>query len=342
MFLVACASHTSSSVTGARPVGACAIAADSLVPELDTVVVTLPEGTLAERFVARHTLADTMKLDCAGQVVATAAASGSWQVIGTIVPRAGPVVATMYLAPVALDARGPTIKLQLLRRGVDPRDALDFPRAGTLAPSDLMITRDTATIGLARSRPEFRVVPLAWDVTYLLLGRGHLSASDFPPGFYEAVTAAGIPGDVRKPEAWDSGSSDCGPSLVTMGQPGPPRIGYPSDDPIARALAERLVAISASNGWLMDLIPGATPSTRARTLPMTAEALDSAVVVGRPYAYLVPVSRAHKVTCLVKWNGPIIGLLDSRPHAIIRRGVPALEIDGEGLVRLHPRMPTRP
>jgi hypothetical protein len=248
----------------------------------------------------------------------------------------------MYLEPATLGANGPVIKLQLLRQNVDPRDALDFPRAETLSPSDLMITRDTATIELAWSRPEFRVVPLVWDVTYVMFGWGPTSPT--PQGFRETLMAAGIPGDVRDPEPRDPTQSTC--NTGTQPAKGPSRIAYASDDPIARALAERLVAMSVSNSWLMSQIPGANAQVRVRTLPMTAAALDTAMMAGMPYAFIVQVPHAEPHSCWARLGGPVLGpvvpLADSRPHAIIRRGVPSLDIDGEGLVRLHPRSSNKP
>ena len=115
-----------------------------------------------------------------------------------------------------------------------------------------------------------------------------------------------------------------------------------NDDPIAKALAERLVAMSASDGWLTSLIPGASPQARARTLPMSASALDSAIASGRLYAYVMAAPKSQTWSCGLAWNGSIIPLIDSRPYAVIRRGVPELEIDGEGLVRLHPVVPSQP
>jgi hypothetical protein len=418
----------------------CIVTRDSSVPELDTVVVTLPEPirpgaisaprTLAERFVARHSFANLVKLTCAGDVVPdlakawkpedggrswvftladasisaeavkslwesrrnggiwpwpaildvevvdsfalrvrldtaypslplefvdpalavvglvgrdnVAISTGEYQARGTVFPRAGPVAATTYLDPVSFNARGPTIKLQLLRAGVDPRDALDFPRAGTLGPSDLLITRDTATIGLARSRPEFRVVPLAWDVTYAMMGRPQEIV--IPRSFRGALTAAGVPGDSRNPESWPPTSSICRIGQSPTAPQLPPRIAYSNDDPIARALAERLVAmaVTPSHSWIADWIPGANQGNRPRTLPMSPSALDSAITLGRPYAFVVATSRSQPLSCESQIAGSVLPLIDSRPYAIIRRGVPALEIDGEGLVRLHPRMPTRP
>ncbi|MEP7326563.1 MAG: hypothetical protein ABI836_11485 [Gemmatimonadota bacterium] len=240
-------------------------------------------------------------------------------------PRGGPVSTLSYLVPVT--GTRPVIKVEQLRPGVDPRDALDFPRAGQVSPADIVITREAAAVAYARNRSEFSAVGVAWDQTYVLVTP--------PPGPVAAVSdetrrgleSGVVPGEVRAalpPFWWDSLSC-----LTTVRHPatdprGGPIIGFLRSDSMAQALAERLAAVAPTGG--------------TRTIAISN--LDSAMVAGSPSALVLLLPRQRPVSCdgITGWpaGSRIDPLVDLRTFVITRRGVPALLLDADGMVRLNP------
>jgi hypothetical protein len=111
--------------------------------------------------------------------------------------------------------------------------------------------------------------------------------------------------------------------------PPAPRIGYPAGDRIARDLAARIVAV------------GAAP---ARSIvALDSSALRQSLREGREAAYILAEPRAPLIPCAgpVPWPAgvTVVPLVDTRLHAILRRGAPAVMVDWDGTVRLAPELP---
>ena len=254
-------------------------------------------------------------------------AGGSFRTHYVASPVAGPVTSTAYLVPV--NGRGPVIKLEVLRPNVDARDALDFPRAGLLSPADVVITRDAATVAYARNRREFTVFPVAWDLAYVLLTPMPTPASALTIGdeTQRGLLRDVVPGEVRAampPFWWDSL-----PCLATFKAQYPdprdgPVIAFFGADPVARALAQRLAAVAMTR-------------TGPRTVATDSTSLDFARATRPPNAFVFPLPRQHPVSCddVTRWpaGSRIDPLVDLRTFVIIRRGMPPLILDGDGLVR---------
>lgn len=267
---------------------------------------------------------------------------GTFRVMYSASPPAGPVTATLFLVPAAPVASPVTLKVQVLRGGVDPRDALDFPRAGLLGRADVVITTDPRALAYADSRAEFQTLPLAWNVSYVLVTPAPSSEAkrvSLPAAVRDSMARDLAPATLRPaaPGSWWE-SEPCTTPAPVATPAAAPRIVYANDDPIARSIAERLVALAAAEGsWVNLLVPGGSAAMRPRTLPMTPAAMDSAVASGRPFAFVLPLSRLRPVLCsgVPRWAeaSMITSLVDSRPSAIIRRGVPPAMIDGDGLLR---------
>ncbi|MBA3316627.1 MAG: hypothetical protein H0T50_00850 [Gemmatimonadales bacterium] len=210
--------------------------------------------------------------------------------------------------------------------GEDPRDALD-------AGADILRTSDPAVLEYARSRNDFTVHPLPWSRTYVLVvPPGGDGLTDLIPGD-SAAFRAGLARDAVHAEAraaeppfWWSDVGPC-PAIETReptpDQPGANRIGYAREDPVARALAERVVALSDRS------------MTPAGGLPARLLAASLRDGVGR--AYVVPVPRTALVPCreLARWpvGSVLVPLIDTRMSAIVRRGVPALAVEFDGGLR---------
>jgi hypothetical protein len=98
---------------------------------------------------------------------------------------------------------------------------------------------------------------------------------------------------------------------------------YPREDAVARALAERVVA-------LLD-----QPATATRGVPNRAMA--EAIRGGFGRAYVLAVARPALIPCreIAGWpaGSTLIPLIDTRMSAIVRRGVPRLTVDLDGALR---------
>lgn len=310
--LAGCVLLSTACVPG-RPVplaAACLAVADTTIPRLDTVVVALTPAE-GERFLARHLDSSVVRVDCAGSVRPEQATR--WTVRLVASPSAGPATRITFLAPVT--GGGPVIKVEQLRTSVDPRDALDFPRTGVLSPADVVLTGDAAAVDYARSRKDFTVVPVAWALTYVLLTP--ISASLAAPVPITDETRRSlvrdvVPGEVRAaspPFWWDSLPCVGTTRAFNPGSHGAPIVALDRSDPIARALVERLVALTLTQG-----------GRRA-----------NAVVLSLP--------RLRPISCdaVTQWpsGSRIDPLVDLQTFVIVRRGVPTLQLDGDGMIRFN-------
>jgi hypothetical protein len=210
--------------------------------------------------------------------------------------------------------------------GGDLRDALD-------GGADILRTGDPAILDYARARHDFTVHPLPWSRSYVLvIPPGQASLEPLIPAD-SAAFRAGLARDAVRAEArgaepplwWDE-AGPC-PSIesrpASRGAPRANAMVYAREDTVARALAERLVALSDD------------PATAARGLPdrLMAESLRDGV--GR--AYVVAVPRRALVPCreLARWpaGSLVIPLVDTRMSAIVRQGVPPLVVEFDGAIR---------
>jgi hypothetical protein len=152
---------------------------------------------------------------------------------------------------------GPAIDVRV-DAGADPRDLLE-------GAVDLLVTSDPAVIEYAATLPQFKLLPLDWDRTYLLLSTTRLrelrrggTVGEPLPELIETLTRDAVRADARphQPPSWWEDDGDCDVSPVLTGLPpiprgaleseGPRRIVYPSADPTARDLAERFAALMSS------------------------------------------------------------------------------------------------
>jgi hypothetical protein len=208
----------------------------------------------------------------------------------------------------------------------DPRDALD-------AGADILRTGDPAILEYARTRPGFTVHPLPWSRTYLLVvppgsdGLGSLVPAD------SAAFRAGLARDAVRAEArgaeppfWWEGMAPCPPTDTlpfSRGPIGSNAVVYAREDPVARALAERVVALSDQSVTAAGSLPGRSMARALR------EGVGRAYVVAVPRPALVPCREA------ARWpaGSTLIPLIDTRMSVIVRRGVPRLTVELDGGLR---------
>ena len=208
----------------------------------------------------------------------------------------------------------------------DLRDALE-------SGADIIRSGDPALAQYARSRDEFIVHPLPWSRTYLLLIPaerevfGTLVSGD-TASFRAALARDAVPTDARgaEPPYWWDALPYCPPADES---PPPPASGvtnavvFTQGDPVARALAERVAALSDD------------PATATASLP--ERAMAGALRAGSARAYVVAVSHTPLLPCgeIAMWppDAAVVPLVDTRMTAIVRRGVPPLTVDFDGRLR---------
>jgi hypothetical protein len=208
----------------------------------------------------------------------------------------------------------------------DPRDALD-------AGADILRTGDPALLEYAGARSDFTVHRLPWTRTYLLvIPAGDSLPLPIPPdsaGFRAGLARDAVHVEARgaeRPYWWEDmrpcpADNDTLPSV--RDRPATAAVVYGREDDVARALAERVVALSDDPRAAASVLPtGSIPrALRGR--------------LGR--AYIVAVPRAATAPCreAAAWpaGSTLVPLIDTRMSAIVRRGVPWLTVEYDGRLR---------
>ena len=204
----------------------------------------------------------------------------------------------------------------------DLRDALD-------AGADLVVSRDPSVIDYAANRPEFETFPLPWDRTYVLLqpaGTPPLPAALQTDSIrhslaYDAVRADARPAD--HPVQWHGACALTKSMLGTSSST--TRLVYPASDPVARQLAERITAIAGD-------------TLQLRAVGLDGKSFYANLRQGRDRGYILPLEHRSLSACVGDTPASatpvrIEPLIDSRSHAIVRRGSPPLTVDWDGTVR---------
>jgi hypothetical protein len=206
----------------------------------------------------------------------------------------------------------------------DARDALD-------RGADLMVSRDPALVEYARGLPEFTTFPLAWSHTYTLL---ELGTGDplVRAGLMSQQSLArdAVQADARPAEkpAWWQKAAACPARHVSHGSTLNSRIVYIRGDEVARGLAERIVALQESGSGL-------------RTEALNAAEFTARLRNGSERAYILALPRRTLAPCRDAADLPagarIQPLIDTRAHAVVRKGAPPLWAEWDGTVRVPER-----
>jgi hypothetical protein len=237
---------------------------------------------------------------------------------------ADPLVSVGHRVAVLHDPSGrvvvpnnPPVDFELSPAG-DPRDALD-------RGVDLVVTRDPAVAEYVASRPEFVTFPLPWSRTYALLqlsGTEPISGTWRTDSLRDVVQAEARP---AQPPFWWNGPQSCRLDvLMEVTLPTSPRVVYSRTDEIARALAERIVALSGN--------------TQLRAVGLGDIDFATALRDGGERGYIVFLPRNVAAPCHASAALPVGGwlepLIDTRARAIVRRGAPPLSIDWDGSIKV--------
>lgn len=258
---------------------------------------------------------------------------------------AAPGGATLLLRDHGGQAR---VRIRVEPRG-DPRALLD---RGAL----LVLTRDPGAIAWAHARGgDVQVQTLPPDRLHLLALPGG-DALPLSSGVTERLASDVVPGGGRVSAPWvlgggcpeggaadgpGPGASRAAPAAGTTG-----RVVHLAGDEVARALAERVVALAGPGGdaQLRALSEGAGGALQA--VGLSAAEYSVAVREGRDAAYLILLPRSPAAPCQaradlvrrVPWltAGGLHPLAETGQTALLRPGAPSLEVDGSGAVRLLP------
>jgi hypothetical protein len=257
-------------------------------------------------------------------------------------------------------------------------DARDLVDLGT----DVLITDDRALSSYIRSRAPITSQPLdhaAWS--WLVVSRG-------APGSFDRSPPYGIPGptSVGDQEAnklsvslaadvvrvlarpgggtfWSPPRASC--DSIALPQPTVPpsslptaRVVYRSDEPVARDIAERLVALASSGDHRVGFLsPGiARAGDRVTIAGLAPNDFDAALREGRELAFVVPLRRQGNLGCieaqslyyrapwvqdsaLSKVAATIATLIETRPFAYIFTARAAFTLSDGGTLLLYATPP---
>jgi hypothetical protein len=224
--------------------------------------------------------------------------SSSWRINGAGLLR-------RHSRPGVLDFR--------VERDIDPRDAFD-------AGADLMVTRDPELLDYAARRPEFATFSLPWNRTYVLWWPAEADSAPRRPR--DAVRAESRPAE---PPFWWDDLAACAGRAAPSPQPRSSRVVYVHGDQVARGLAERIVALASRRAGL-------------RTAALEPAEFAASLTNGFDRAYVMALPRQTLTPCRDSAGWPsgatIQPLIDTRAHAIVRRGSPPLAVDWDGTVRV--------
>ena len=194
--------------------------------------------------------------------------------------------------------------------GADLRDAVD-------QGPDVISARDPELLDYVRQRPGLSARPLPWSRGYLLVVPGAGSPDlGIPPdtaGFRAELARDAVRIEARAAEspAWWEARAAC-PARATApaARAANVAIVYPAADPVARGLAERLVALSVGTDVM------------ARGLP--PDSLAVALRSGAARAFVIGVPTREPVPCrqMAGWpdSATVIPLVETRAQAVLRRG----------------------
>jgi hypothetical protein len=243
---------------------------------------------------------------------------------------------------------------------------------------DLLVTADPDVIDYARGRRAFSAVALPWDRTYVLLSTSRAVAlrGGKRPASLSAELKDGLADDAVRRDArgcdmpfWWEDVDECEnlsapfASLMDVPSglftPGPRRVLYDAADPVARDLAERIVALASGNtlessdtAELVAAVPGLTDDW----LGIAAEAVsdfqlalslrngdDFAYVLSLPHRAADPCFEARKLLARAPWvvtvgdeiGDVLIPLVDTRAHLIADGHTAGAVVDWYGNLLLY-------
>ncbi|MEA2723944.1 MAG: hypothetical protein QOH59_1715 [Gemmatimonadales bacterium] len=208
----------------------------------------------------------------------------------------------------------------------DGRDVLD-------RGADLVVTRDPALVDYVSNRAEFATFTLPWSRTYVLAEtgseQGELVRALSTVSVRRSLARDAVRGDARaaEPPYWWSDMTCPSPSTLPAQSPSS-RVVYRKDDAVARGLAERGVALASTGAGLR-----AAGLDEAEFATAVRSGSERAYVIGLPRQSLAPCRDVSTLPA----GARLLPLIDTRAHAIVRKGAPPLTVDWDGTLRVMER-----
>jgi hypothetical protein len=290
--------------------------------------------------------------------------------------------------PFSLDGRAPSS----MRRGI-----IASPAFGGTAPVirfvyasvrdardlidnevDVLITADPDVIDYAKNRGNLATVALPWNQTYVLLSTAR-AATLRDGGDAEMLSLQlrdGLAGDAVRNDArgseqpfWWRDVDDCDDLALTFASPsddpahspsaGPHRIIYDEEDPVARDLAQRIVALASGGAEQSSAaaeIAAALPRPNGNAARITADGVTAdemawSLRAGNEFAYIValpnrvadPCFEARKLLRRAPWLSTVgkalpdalVPLVDTRSHLIADGDKVGAAVDWYGNILLY-------
>ena len=243
---------------------------------------------------------------------------------------------------------------------------------------DVIVTGDPAVIEYAAGRARLETTALPWNRMYLLLSTSRVMAlrrgvriGEVPVELLVGLAQDAVRSDARgaePPDWWRRLGGCAGQSARAawlppkppgaFGLSGPRLILYESDDPVARDLAERIVALAAADpdvstktAALAEAVPGLISGSAGLAADgVSPDELNSSLQSGDDFAYIVSVSRQPYDPCYeirrllsrAPWlasrdhdlAAALVPLVDTRLHVIRNTHKVELMIDWSGNIML--------
>jgi hypothetical protein len=188
---------------------------------------------------------------------------------------------------------------------------------------DVVVTTRGPAIDYARSRGDGRLVPLAWSTIYAIGFPREAPPVELTARLREEIARDAMRGHAIPADSlgwWGTEESCRVPQHTPVYRL--PGIGISNNDPIARAVAERLVAVVG-------------PAGPRRLIPFSPTQFDTITARGAAAAFVFPLPRLRPSGCEgvtplpAGWR--IEPLIQIRATAIVRPGVPAFLITADGI-----------
>ena len=261
-------------------------------------------------------------------VVTRRAASRAW-LLGTGVATADTESGSAKVTPLAASGR-PTVMVRS-DSGVDARDLIDHG-------IDILVTGAPEVLSYAARRGDLVTVPLPWDRVFVLVSPEPVNVGD--------TARASLARDVVRSDArparenywWLAGPAcPAGDSTTARAPASAPSsasvVYYSQGDADARGLAERLVALGSigTGGRALALAPA--------DFDIRFSGGGASYLLALPRSALAPCQAVAQLAARAPWltSNPgryITGLVETRQHAIVRRGGSAFTVDWDGTLRL--------
>jgi hypothetical protein len=262
-------------------------------------------------------------------------ASISARVAGLAAPRLG-----------RMASGAPAVIYGAISPATDPRDLVD-------RGVDILFTEDPAAARYAAARSEYSVHELPPQRTYALAIPSSSSRDeslDFDLDDVESLVRDVVRVPARpasRPPWWkDFATCPMSPGVESSAQPTLPRVAYREDDPVARAIAERLVSLASrsTEGPLQSMVQSSGGGTLAAEALSPGEFLGAlregsraAFVVSTPARPLAVCQAFANLVAAVPWafregvrGGGLVPLIDAGAWAIVRRGSVGLAATWDG------------